>query len=67
MTMENMIFFLELLRYAGYIKEEKVMIQRFLSGFPAFYRDKIQFDEPNTLEETIRKAKYLYDQSKGGA
>jgi hypothetical protein len=47
--------FLELLRYVGYIKEEKVKIQRFLSGLPSFYRDKIQFDEPKTLEETIRK------------
>jgi hypothetical protein len=58
---------LELLRYVSYIKDEKEKIQRFLSGFPAFYKDKIQFDEPKTLEETIRKAKYLYDQSKGRA
>jgi hypothetical protein len=49
--------FLEPLRYVGYIKKEKVKIQRFLSGFPSFYRDKkIQFDDPTTLEETIRKA-----------
>jgi hypothetical protein len=47
--------FLELLRYVGFIKEEKVKIQRFLSGLPSFYKDKIQFDEPKTLEETIRK------------
>jgi hypothetical protein len=59
--------FLELLRYVSYIKDEKEKIQRFLSGFPTFYKDKIQFDEPKTLEETIRKAKYLYDQSKGRA
>jgi hypothetical protein len=58
--------FLHLLICVGFIKEEKVKIQRFLSGFPPFYKDKIQFDEPKTLEETIRKAKYLYDQSKGG-
>jgi hypothetical protein len=28
--------FLELLRYVGYIKEEKVKIQRLLSGLPTF-------------------------------
>jgi hypothetical protein len=31
--------FLELLRCVDCIKNEKVNIQRFLSGFPAFYRD----------------------------
>jgi hypothetical protein len=28
--------FLELLRYVDFIKDEKVKIQRFLSGFPSF-------------------------------
>jgi hypothetical protein len=53
--------FLELLRYIGYIKVEKVKIHRFLSELPAFYKDKIKFDEPKTLEETIRRVGYLYD------
>ena len=57
--------FLELLRNVGFIKYEKVKIQRFMSGLPTFYKDKIQYDEPKTLEETIRKAKYLYEHSKG--
>jgi hypothetical protein len=47
--------FLELLRYVGFIKDEKVKIQIFLSGIPSFYTNKIHFDEPNTLEEAIRK------------
>ena len=50
--------FLELLRYVRYIKDEKVKIQRFLSGFPQSYKDRIEFYEPRTLEEGIRKAKY---------
>ena len=33
--------FLELLKYAYFIKYEKVNIQRFLSGLPESYRDKI--------------------------
>jgi hypothetical protein len=37
-----------------------------LSGLPFFLQsDKIQFDEPKTLEEAIRKDKYLYEQNKG--
>ena len=57
--------FLELLRYVRYIKDEKVEIQHFLSGFPQSYKDRIEFYEPRTLEEAIRKAKYCYEQSKG--
>jgi hypothetical protein len=53
--------FLEMLRYESFIKEEKVKIQMFLSEIPSFYKDKIQFDEPKNLEETIGKTKYLYE------
>ena len=56
--------FLELLRYVRYIRNEQVKVQRFLSGLPQSYKDKIEFYEPRTLEEDIRKAKYFYDQNK---
>ena len=56
--------FLELLRYVRYIRDDKVKIQHFLSGLPQAYKDRIEFDEPRTLEEAIRKAKYCYDQNK---
>jgi hypothetical protein len=36
-----------------------------LSGIPSFISDKIQYDDPKTLEKTIRRAKWLYDQHKG--
>jgi hypothetical protein len=36
---ENMLF--ELLKYVHFIKDEKVKIQRFLSGLPSFYNDNI--------------------------
>ena len=39
-------------------------IQRFLSGTPQPYNYRISIDEPQTLEEAIRKAKYCYDQNK---
>jgi hypothetical protein len=57
--------FLEILRYMDFIRDEKVKIHRFLSGFTSFYKEKIQFDEPRTLEESIRKDKYLYEKNKG--
>ena len=39
-------------------------IQHFLSGIPQAYKYRIEFDEPRTLEEEIRKDKYFYDQNK---
>jgi hypothetical protein len=57
--------FLELLRYVSFIIDEKVKIQNFLSGIPSFYKDKIQFDESNNLEETVRNSKYFYDHNRG--
>ena len=57
--------FLDLLRYLDCLKDEKIKIQRFLSGLPSFYSDMIQFDEPKSLEEAIRNAKHMYEQSKG--
>ena len=56
--------FLELLRYVRYIRADKVKIQHFLSGLPQSYKDRIEFGEPRTLEEAIRKAKYCYDKNK---
>jgi hypothetical protein len=57
--------FLEMLRYVDFIKDEKVKIQIFLSGIPSLFSDKIQYDDPKTLEEAIRRAKCLYDQHRG--
>ena len=59
--------FLELLNYADFIKDEKVNIQRFLSGLPESYRDKIQYDRPKNLEDPIWKEKHLYEQNKSKA
>jgi hypothetical protein len=55
---------LELMRYVAYIKDEKTKIQRFISGLPQSFRDRIDFDEPKTLEDTIRKARYCYEHFK---
>jgi hypothetical protein len=47
--------FLDLLRYVPYIKAEKAKAQHFISGLPKEYQNRIEFDEPKTLEDTIRK------------
>ena len=36
-----------------------------MTGLPQSYKDRIEFYEPRTLEEIIRKAKYFYEQRKG--
>ena len=54
--------FLDLLRYVPYIKAEKVKAQRFINGLPKEYWNRIEFDEPKTLEDTIRKATYFHEQ-----
>src|ERR1700678_650821 len=54
--------FLDLLRYVPYIKAEKAKAQHFISGLPKEYRNRIEFDEPKTLEDTIRKATYCHEQ-----
>ena len=53
--------FLELLKYVPFIKDEAVKIQIYLSGLPPSMIDKIQYDDPKTMEETIRKTKFLYE------
>jgi hypothetical protein len=56
--------FLELLKYVPFIKDETVKIQSYLNGLPSSISDKIQYDDPKTMEETLRREKCLYDQQK---
>ena len=57
--------FMELLRYVGYIKEERVKIQSILRGLSLNYRDRIEFSNIQTLEGTTRIVRHYYKQSKG--
>eukprot|EP00253_Pinus_taeda_P008592 PITA_08592 len=56
--------FTSLLRYVPYIKEEKAKVQRFVSSLPAYIRERIEFDNPRTMDEEIRKARICYQQNK---
>ena len=54
--------FLILLRYVPYIIDEKPKIQRFISFFPLMFKEQIEYDNPKTLEEAMRKENFCYDQ-----
>ena len=63
MTMEDLTNkFLELLRFVSYIKEEKVKVQWFLSCLPESYKYRIEFDNPKTLDEVLRKERLYFEQ-----
>eukprot|EP00253_Pinus_taeda_P022539 PITA_22539 len=56
--------FTSLLRYVPYIREEKAKVQRFVSSLPLTMRERIEFDNPKTMDESIRKARLCYQQNK---
>eukprot|EP00253_Pinus_taeda_P025149 PITA_25149 len=56
--------FTSLLRYVPYIKEEKAKVQRFVSSLPSYIRERIEFDNPRTMDEAIRKARICYQKNK---
>eukprot|EP00253_Pinus_taeda_P003695 PITA_03695 len=56
--------FTSLLRYVPYIREEKAKVQRFVSSLPPYMRERIEFDNPKSIDEVIRKARICYQQSK---
>eukprot|EP00253_Pinus_taeda_P003379 PITA_03379 len=56
--------FTSLLRYVPYIREEKAKVQRFVSSLPPYMRERIEFENPKSMDEVIRKARIYYQQSK---
>lgn len=64
-TMDEFITrFTSLLRYLPYIWEEKAKVKRLISSLPLSMREIIEFDNPKTMDEAIRKARIFYQQSK---
>ena len=65
MTMKDLnIKFLSLLRYVPYLVDEKPKVQQFLSYIPYHNKDMIEYDNPKTLEEDMRKANFCYEQNR---
>ena len=56
--------FLSLLWCVPYIIDEKPKIQKFLSCLPLSFKDIIEYDNPKTLEEAMKKANFCYEQRK---
>ena len=56
--------FVNLQCYIPYLKEEKSRVYRFIRCFPQYYKDKIEFGMPKTMDDVIRKAKLCYLQLK---
>ena len=55
--------FLSMLRYVPYLVDEKPKVQRFLGCLPYPIKDRIEYDNPNNLEEAMRKANFCYEQN----
>ena len=53
--------FLSLLRYVPYIVDEKPKVQGFLSCLPFHIKDRIQYENPNALEEAMRKVNFFQE------
>ena len=56
--------FLSLLRYVPYIIDEQPKIQHFLRCLHVSFKYRIEFDNPKTLEEAMRKDEFCYEQRK---
>ena len=56
--------FLSLVCYVPYIVDEKPKIQHFISCLAHVYKERIEYDNPRTLEEAMRKANFSYEQNK---
>ena len=65
MTMKELCSkFLSLLFYVPYIIDENPKIKRFLSFMPLMFKERIEYDNPKTLEEVMRKANLCFQENK---
>ena len=65
MTMKEICSkFLSLLHYVPYIIDQKPKIQCFFSCLPLMFKERIEYYNPKTLVEGIRKENLCYDQNK---
>ena len=56
--------FLSLPCCVPYIVDEKPKVQQFLRCLPFHIKDIIEYDNPKTLEEAMRKANFCYEQNR---
>jgi hypothetical protein len=56
--------FFYLLRFVPYIREDNLKILRFLRNLPRSYKDKIEFENPKSLNDVFRKVRMCHNQYK---
>ena len=56
--------FLSLLRCVPYIVDEKPKVHRFLNYLLYHIKDRIEYDNPKTFEEAMRKANFCYEHNR---
>lgn len=56
--------FTSLQKYVPYIREEKEKVQCFISSLLAFMKERLEFDNLRSMDETIQKAQICYQQMK---
>ena len=56
--------FTSLLHYVPYLRDEKAKVQWFLSSLLTHMNKQIEFMNPRTMDEEIRKERMCYQQSK---
>lgn len=56
--------FTSLLRYVPYLRDEMAKVQRFLSSFPTHMKERIEFVNPKTMDEALKKARMCNQQAK---
>ena len=56
--------FTPLMRCVPYIWEEREKVQRFISNLPLFMKEHLEFDNPKTMDEVIRKPHLCYQQNR---
>lgn len=58
---EYMTNFLGILRYVPYLTYDKAKVEQFLNGFPSTFKDPIEYDDPQILEEVTGKLNHCYE------
>ena len=65
MTMDELVAkFTHLLQYVPYICEDKSKVKQFISCLPLSFKEKIEYENPKIMGESIKKDKIHYLQFK---
>ena len=56
--------FTHFLWYIPHVREERDKVQCFINFLPLSFKEQIEYDNPNTMDEVIIKAKLCYQHAK---